>query len=215
MNTEVLIAELSRNLQPVPPHGPRTFLRRGLIWGAVIATAVLLFWPSLGARGDLLEAAATMSFWVKLLYTASIASLGFFVLERLSQPGTGDFHWTRLLWPPVALLALVTAMQWAIAPDGGSASFWMGSSWFQCPLYVTLLSVPVFVGLVRAMTHLAPTRLEAAGAAAGLVAGATGASIYALHCAETSPGFVLLWYSLGLGAATLIGAVIGPRLLRW
>lgn len=215
MNTEVLIVELSRNLQPVPLHGPRALLRRGLIRGAAVAMVLVLFWPSLAVRSDLSVAAVTMGFWMKLLYTASIASLGFFALERLSRPGARDLHWTRLLWPPIALLALVTSIQLAIAPDGNTASFWMGSSWFQCPLYVMLLSVPVFVGLVRAMAHLAPTRLEAAGAAAGLVAGATGASIYALHCAETSPGFVLLWYSLGLAAATLVGAAVGPRPLRW
>jgi hypothetical protein len=32
---------------------------------------------------------------------------------------------------------------------------------------------------------------------------------------ETSPGFVLIWYSLGLIAAGKVGASLGPRVLGW
>ncbi len=215
MNTDVLIAELSSGLRPVPRGATRTLLRKGLITGAVVTGVVVLFWPSLGPRPDMALAVMTASFWIKLLYTASIASLGFVALDRLSRPDAAKLHWARLLWPPVAALAAIAAMRWAAAPAGDSRAFWMGSSWWQCPAYVAALALPVFVGLMWAMSRLAPTRLGAAGAAAGLVSGATGASIYALHCTETSPGFVLLWYSLGLGAATLLGAAVGPRLLRW
>lgn len=215
MNTEALIAELSTALRPVPRGATRTLLRKGLIVGAVVAGVAVLFWPSLGPRRDIAEAVATASFWIKLFYTVSIASLGFVALDRLSRPDAAKLHWTRLLWPPVAALAAIVAMRWAAVPASASTAFWMGSSWWECPAYVTALASPVFVGLIWAMARLAPTRLKAAGAAAGLVSGATGASIYALHCAEASPGFVLVWYSLGLGAATALGAALGPRLLRW
>jgi len=215
MDTEALIVELSTGLHAVPRGAPRIVLRKGLIFGAVVAGLAVLFWPSLGTRPDMAVAATTASFWIKLLYTASIASLGFVALDRLSRPDAGVLHWARLLWPPVAALAAFSAMGWAAAAPGDSKAFWMGSSWWQCPAYVALLALPVFLGLIWAMSRLAPTRLRAAGAAAGLVSGGTGATIYALHCAETSPGFVLLWYSLGLVGATLLGALTGPRLLRW
>ena len=58
-------------------------------------------------------------------------------------------------------------------------------------------------------------RLRAAGAAAGLGAGAWAATIYCLHCPEASALFVLTWYSLGILLATAIGALVGPRFLRW
>ncbi|WP_242138779.1 DUF1109 domain-containing protein [Sphingomonas sp. TREG-RG-20F-R18-01] len=215
MNTEALIADLSTGLSPVPVGAPRRLLRKGLVAGAVAAAVAVLFWPSLGPRPDMATAVMTASFWIKLLYTASIASLGFVALDRLSRPDAAKLHWSRLLWPPVAALAAIAAMRWAAAPAGDSEAFWLGSSWWQCPAYVAALALPVFVGLIWAMSRLAPTRLRAAGAAAGLVSGGTGASIYALHCTESSPGFVLLWYSLGLAAATVLGAVAGPRLLRW
>ena len=215
MNTDLLIARLSHDLRPVPRGLLHANLRRGLVVGATVASFIVLFWPSLGTRSDLGAATMTSAFWIKLLYTASIASIGFFALESLSRPEAAAFRWTRHLWPPVALLTVITAVRWVVLPSSDATAFWMGSSWWQCPIYVTLLSIPVYFGLVRMLSRLAPTRLGTTGAVAGLVAGATAATIYGLHCVETSPGFVLLWYSLGLAAATSLGAAAGPRLLRW
>jgi hypothetical protein len=42
-----------------------------------------------------------------------------------------------------------------------------------------------------------------------------GASGYALACPEASPAFVAVWYSLGVLLTGLLGAALGPRLLRW
>jgi hypothetical protein len=84
-----------------------------------------------------------------------------------------------------------------------------------CPWLVLTLAVPIFVGLLWSFRELAPTRLRAAGAAAGLAGGAWAATIYCLHCPETSAIFVLTWYSLGIMFAAGTGAVLGPRLMRW
>ncbi|WP_066819087.1 NrsF family protein [Sphingomonas mali] len=215
MKTEVLISQLSQDVQPVPRETLPRLLRAGLVAGGGAALFFVLVAPALGVRADLGVAAMTASFWIKLLYTVSIAGLAFTALERLSRPGGPAFSWMGLLWPPVTALAAIAAMTWRLLPGAEAETFWMGSSSWQCLVFVTALAVPVFAGLVWALSQLAPTRLRAAGAAAGLVAGATSASVYALHCAETSPGFVLLWYSLALAVAALLGAALGPRLLRW
>jgi len=57
--------------------------------------------------------------------------------------------------------------------------------------------------------------LRLTGAAAGLAAGASAATLYGLHCPEVSALFVLIWYSLGMLVAAAIGALAGPRVLRW
>ncbi|OAH45426.1 hypothetical protein AX777_17615 [Sphingobium yanoikuyae] len=215
MNTELLIAQLAEDLHPVPPGASRAHLRNGLIAGAAIAAAGVVFWPSLGVRHDLGAAMTTGIFWIKLLYTGSLAYLGFQALDRLSRPGSRPVDWTRLLAVPLVALAAATLLRLGVSPADSGDAFWMGSSWAQCPLYVAGLSIPVFFGLLWGISRLAPTQLTAAGAAAGLVAGGTGATVYALHCTESSPGFVLLWYTLGLAAASLIGAAVGPKLLRW
>jgi hypothetical protein len=54
-----------------------------------------------------------------------------------------------------------------------------------------------------------------AGAAAGLVAGASAATVYGFHCPETAAPFILVWYSLGIALAAGLGALAGPWVLRW
>jgi len=61
----------------------------------------------------------------------------------------------------------------------------------------------------------APASPTLAGAAAGLVAALSGATLYAFHCFDDSPLFVVTWYSLAVLAVTAVGAWAGHKLLRW
>jgi hypothetical protein len=92
---------------------------------------------------------------------------------------------------------------------------WLGASWKVCPWLVLTLAMPIFIGLLWSFRRMAPTRLREAGAVAGLAAGAWAATIYCLHCPEVSAIFVLTWYSLGILLAAGIGALLGPKLMRW
>ena len=215
MTNDALIAKLAANLKPIRGTHARMSLLIAAAIGGVAAIDFTLFWPSLGPRPDLRSAALTTMFWVKLIYTASVSILGFGALENLSRPDSVPVRWARLLWPPLSLLLVVTACDWAMTPATSGAAFWMGSSWWQCPIYVLGLSVPACAALMLALSGLAPARLATAGAAAGLVAGGLGATAYALHCVETSPGFILIWYSLSLVAAGTVGASLGRRVLVW
>lgn len=51
--------------------------------------------------------------------------------------------------------------------------------------------------------------------AAGLLAGSTATLAYCLHCPEMQVPFWGAWYLLGMLVPTLVGALAGPRLLRW
>jgi hypothetical protein len=53
------------------------------------------------------------------------------------------------------------------------------------------------------------------GAIIGVAAGATAASFYSLHCPEMAMTFLLLWYTAGIAIIAAIGAIVGPRCLRW
>ena len=91
----------------------------------------------------------------------------------------------------------------------------MGDSWRVCPFLILAISAPAYLAVVWALRGMAPTRLRLAGGAAGLLAGGVGATVYGLHCREMSPAFVVTWYSLGVASCVAIGALTGPRLLRW
>jgi hypothetical protein len=62
---------------------------------------------------------------------------------------------------------------------------------------------------------MAPTRLCLTGAAAGLAAGAFAAVLYGLFCEQVSPIYILTRDTLGIALAADVGALGGPRLLRW
>jgi hypothetical protein len=91
----------------------------------------------------------------------------------------------------------------------------LGSSWSRCPLIIAGVALPAMAALLWTVRGMAPTRLREAGFAAGLLAGALGAIGYSLHCPEESLAFVAVWYTLGIVVSGALGALLGPRLLRW
>src|SRR5262249_23701279 len=61
----------------------------------------------------------------------------------------------------------------------------------------------------------APMSPALAGAAAGLLAGALGATVFAMHCTNDWPVFVAIWYALAIGLISMSGLLIGRHALRW
>lgn len=91
----------------------------------------------------------------------------------------------------------------------------MGKTWATCPWLILVLAVPLLIGSMCAVRSLAPSRLRLAGAACGLASGALSALVYSISCDESAAAFVLVWYGGAIALATLIGALLGPRCLRW
>jgi len=211
-DTESLIAMLAQDLPPVRRYSLTWRLLGGLIAGACLT--LLLVGTSLGFRPDLWVAMQGSAFWVKWIYTISLALLALAATRKLARPDAGQINWRWLLLP-VAALAIIGLAELAKAPPAQWLAMWLGESWRICSSLVFLLSLPIFVGLLWSYRAMAPTRLRLAGATAGLAAGAWSATLYCLHCPEVSAIFVLTWYSLGIGFAALLGAWVGPRLMRW
>ena len=116
--------------------------------------------------------------------------------------------------PPLVLWAMAL---WALSQVSAAERMplILGSTWRTCPFNIAALSVPAFVAGFWALKGAAPTRLVWTGAGAGLLAGALGALVYALHCPEMATPFLAVWYVAGMAIPTALGAVLGPRLLRW
>ena len=213
MNNEALIEMLSAEVQPIPPRAFAQRVAAGL--GLGLMACLLLVVLALGIRGDLGWAVMHHTFWVKLGYCISIALLATLAAARLARPDADAVVWLVWLAVPVCALAALGAIELAHAPPDQTRALWLGASWKICSALVFMLSLPVFGGLLMALRWLAPTRLRAAGGVAGLAAGGWAASLYCLHCPETAAPFVLVWYSAGILLATGLGALTGPRLLRW
>jgi hypothetical protein len=80
---------------------------------------------------------------------------------------------------------------------------------------VPALSIAPLLALLYSIRQGAPESPGLAGAVAGLSAGGIAAAIYAWHCPDDSPLFVATWYTIAIVMVTVIGFLLGRRLLRW
>lgn len=211
--TDELIASLSAAVPAVSPHAASRRLIVAAAGGAVVAMIALLL--TIGVRPDIAPAAQTLAFWMKWAFTASLAALAFVQVRRLARP-EGRPGWP--MWAALAVVGMLGLMglgQWMMTAPNQRLAVVVGHTALRCSVAIPLLAVPVFIGLLRAFSRLAPTRLRLTGAFAGLLAGALGACVYALSCPERDPAFMAVWYTVGIAASTALGALAGPRWLKW
>ncbi len=213
MRTDELITALAAGAEAVDPRAPSRRLSLAAVSGAALAAPLML--ALLGLNPRLGQAAQLPMFWVKLAFVALVAAAAFAVALRLSKPGVPAGRATIALSLPFALIWSLAAVALGTAAAGEREALLMGSTWSACPLNIAMLSLPALVLALWAMRSLAPTRPRLAGAAAGLLAGALGATVYTLHCPELTAPFIGTWYVLGMLAPTVAGALLGRIALRW
>jgi hypothetical protein len=214
MNMDDLIASLADDLTPVRPGLAQRSVTLAAAAGALAALLLMLVAIG-GLRSDMMDAMAGVMFWTKIGYTASLALVALGAVIVMTRPEADLPRWLWLAALPFALLAIAAGIELTYAPAEHRMGMWLGQTWHQCPVNVLAMAVPVFIGLTFAFRRFAPTRLRATGAVIGLASGAAAATVYCLHCTESTAIFVLSWYTLGIVVAAAIGALLGPRLLRW
>ena len=212
MKTNDLIALLaSDTLQTQMPV--RQQLLSKLMLGA-LASAVLLVlvW---GMNPHMDEMANHPAFATKMLWLAALTAFSLLGLMRLSRPGMSAGHSTLGIGLGLLAMAGLGLVQFLQTAPEARAAQWMGDTWQGCSLNIVALSLPLMLALLWALRQLAPTRPVRTGAVAGALAGSLAASIYSLHCPETSLTFFAVWYAGGVVMAAGLGAVLGARCLRW
>lgn len=211
MKTDDLIAQLAGI--PAPTRVPGRTLAAGLAGGVGVSLAIML--AAVGLRPDFTAALATPMFWMKLAYALALAGLALPLLLSLSRPTGALTRSAYLLLLPVGILALMAAYRLMEATPDARMHLIMGATWRVCSRMIFALSLPVLVGVFLSLRQLAPTKLVSAGAVAGILAGAAGTFVYALHCDESAAPFVVVWYTLGMVAVGAFGGLLGRWALRW
>lgn len=213
MKTDRLIGMLATGVDLEHRGNPWRSLPLAIGFGVVCSTLLML--KLIPLNPDLDKILLVPGFLQKLGFSAAIAGISLMIVNRLSRPGAAlGSLWQALSLPVVAMWLLAAAVLMTADPDA-RATLFFGKTWKVCPFLIAMLSAPVFVGTFWAMRELAPVRLRLAGAGAGLFAGATGAVVYCFHCPELDAPFIAFWYFLGMLIPAFIGALLGPRLLRW
>lgn len=213
MKTTELIDMLATGVEPVDRRAP---LRRAALAlaGATGLSALIMAWH-FGVNPDLVADARRAMFWIKAGFALALTVLAVPLVLRLATPGRALGSLPAMIAAPVIALWVLAAFVTATAAPAERGTLLFGETWEECPWNIALLALPVFAGALWAMRGFAPTQLRRAGAGAGLLAGASGASVYALHCPEYAAPFLAVWYVLGILLPVAAGALIGPRVLRW
>lgn len=211
MKTDQLIDILSTNLEPSKGGQLKRTLALTLVAGGFAAFCVML--GTVGLRTD---GAFHLGFLaLKLLFALILIGAGTSLLAKLIRPGQDG----RKLYTVILLSFLAVGLAGVVALALEPASAWhpmiLGGHWGTCAVCIPLFAIIPFAALIWALRRGAPTNLKRTGAIAGLVAGALGAAAYAFHCPDDSLPFVALWYGMMVALCAWIGAMLGPRLLRW
>ncbi|MDM0103720.1 DUF1109 domain-containing protein [Variovorax sp. J22R24] len=213
MKTDDLVAMLATGAAPVPPGAASRRLSIALLVGVPLSFA----WMTLvyGMRRDLAQVMVWPMFWVRMLLPICVAVTGFVILQRLARPGVLVRRAWLGLVAPLGVIWVMAAVMLLSSPAEERPTLIMGQTWRTCAMNIATISLPVFIAALVALKGLAPTRPALAGAAAGAMAGGVGAAVYALHCQELAAPFLAVWYVAGISLPVVVGALAGPRILRW
>jgi len=213
MKTDQLIDMLSTNVEPVPPGGLRKTLLGALVAGGVAAFCLML--ATVGLRTGVTDGFLPGYLTVKLLFTLSLIGVGAALLERLMRPGQDGRKLFAFVFLPFLIVVCAGVASLVFGQPMAWGRMMFGMQWATCLLCIPLFAVVPFAALIWALRKGAPTNLRRAGAIAGFVAGALGATAYAFHCPDDSVPFIAIWYGTLVALCGAIGAMLGPRLLRW
>lgn len=192
---------------------PRLAVSCAVIGGALIAA--VLFMTVIGYRPDIAAAAETYRFLFKFVFTLTLAATAIWLVFNVVRPEA--VPGLRILALAVAPILLVLAVmaELIVMPSSTWLPRLIGNNWWFCMLVIPSLSIPPLAAFLLALRRAAPAYPGLAGALAGLSAGGIAATLYASHCTDDSPLFVIVWYSLAIGLVTIVGYFAGRRWLAW
>jgi hypothetical protein len=212
MRTEQLIDALAAD-QGTRAAPPARMLAWALAAGFIVAAA--MFAILLGPRSDFMTALTSPRFLLKFVETGALAATAIALALRLMRPGASIAAPIAGLAAAPAIVMIAVLTELVLVPPDQWSSRLVGSNSRICLTYIPLLALPLLAAALYAMRQGAPTRPRLAGAVAGLLAGGLAATLYAAQCTDDSPLFVATWYTLAIAFLTLLGGLLGARVLRW
>jgi hypothetical protein len=194
--------------------GGRLARSLGLALAVGGAVSLVVFALALGPRVDLAAALVTWRFELKVGLMLLAVVLAFGLCLDCARPDMSAHPLRRLL--PLALVAVaVIAIELVVVPRQAWPARLVGTNSMVCLAAIPALAVAPLMAALAMLRRGAPASPALAGAAAGLLAAVSAASLYAFHCFDDSPLFVATWYTLAAMPVVAVGAVAGSRLLRW
>lgn len=212
METDQLIRALAAdNAHRARPVG--FVLALALLLAASVSFAIFL--TQLGVRPDVMTAMRNPFFDLKFVVTLALAISAIAVSLHLSRPEASLRGWGWLLLIPVGLLVAGIFTEMMMPQRMPMMMRMMGKNSWNCLTWIPLMALPILAAALFGLRHGAPTRPAVAGAIAGLLSAGLAATLYASHCTDDSPLFVATWYTIAAVLVAAVGALAGPRVLRF
>ncbi|MGR9426311.1 NrsF family protein [Rhizobium leguminosarum] len=211
MKTDDLIRSLAADSSP--PWRFRSLVTAGVV--ASVVLAAVLFFVLIGFRPDIAQAMESGRFLFKFVVTIALAVTAVRAVIALGRPGdSARSRVVALALVPLLVLAAAAVELLSIPRD-----LWMprlvGHNARFCLTLIPLLAAGPLACLLAVLRKGAPSYPGFAGAVAGLAASGIGATFYAANCNDDSPLFVMTWYTIAILMVTLVGYLIGRKVLRW
>jgi len=216
MKTEQLIKVLSQQAAREPGlQRPAAAIVLAVI-GATFATVVASILLALYRKESIVLADfADHTTLVKLFFALTIMCAAAISIRDFSVPGRRPRIPFVVTVAPFVFIAAATLVDaYSMAEEQWNTPVLQGS-WWHCLFEVTLLTVPSFVIMTVAVRQLAPVNLRRAGFFVGLFSGSLSTLCYILHQNNESLMFAALTHSFSIVVAAVVGAALGPRVLRW
>ena len=187
---------------------------------ASVVSLVIVGSLSIGLLGDsanqLTEGSVhNHGFILNFIFIVSVAACALAIVRDLSVPARLTSLSNSVLAAPFVLMLVVVLHELAGSSLHELSRGARQVSWLSCFWQITVLATPAFVVLTYGVRSLAPTNLRRTGAYIGMLAGALGGMGHCLHVATEPAVFGAILYTGVIVSMMLIGALIGPRVLRW
>ncbi|GLS86193.1 hypothetical protein GCM10010873_11670 [Cypionkella aquatica] len=209
--TDDLIIQLSGS----PVRAPLRQRRLAAIATLAMLVPVALFLAEFGMRRGLMSAWSNPVVILKTLLPLGICGLSLVLLLRLIRPeariGRAGYGYAA----PVAVALLLWAGAFiSRAPQARFAE--VGTfSLTECLGSILMLSIVPLVGLLMLARQGASTAPQLSGALVGLTAASGVTAGYSLFCTRDNPLFFVTWYGVAILIVTVVGAIVGRRVLQW
>lgn len=213
MTTDQLINLLVADLGPADRGRISRALVMAMVAGAAAAFGVMFL--LLGPHPETFGGENSTFLVTKLFLALGVVATAAVFLPQIARPGADGRNFLVIVSLPFIAIAALASMALGSAHWSTWADLVVENTWLACLFTIPLLAIAPFWALVWALRTGAPTALTRAGAAAGLVAGGFGAMACSLPCLDHSFPAIAVWYGLMIGICAIVGARLGPRLLRW
>jgi hypothetical protein len=212
METDQLIRTLAAdNAHRARPVG--SVLALSLLLAAPVS--IVIFLTELGVRPDVMTAMRNPLFDLKFAVTLALAISAVAISLHLSRPEASLRGWAWLLLIPIALVVAGIGGEMMMPQRPPMMTRLMGRNASTCLTSIPLMALPLLAAALFGLRHGAPTRPAVTGGIAGLLSAGLAATLYASHCTDDSPLFVATWYTIAAALVAAVGALAGPRVLRF